>query len=350
MKALVYRGPGEIDYDDMPDPILPDRSGAIVQIAMCGLCGSDLHPYHVHPGHAGYCIGHEAIGKVVEAGRDVRGFKVGDRVLVSGSVGCGRCAPCRVGEVALCEADSRAQVFGQGTHGLGGCQAQAVAVPAADRNLWHLPDHISDEVGILLTDNLATAWFCARRARVGPGDTVAVIGLGPVGLQCVLSAQAMGAARVLGLDLLDYRRSDAARLGAEPVEGSDPVHAVRELTGRAGVDVVLDANGSAATINLAIDLVRRGGRVSVIGVSEAASIPFPVLKSLLKNVEFHTALCSVQAELPRLFAALETGKLHPHTLAGIVTHHVGLSEGSRAYALFDARQDGVLKIVFDPTQ
>jgi len=347
MKALVLGGPGKVSCETVPDATVPDSFGVLVQATQCGLCGSDLHPYHIDTGNSGYCMGHEAVGEVVEAGRDVKNFKVGDRVLITASIGCGRCKQCLSGNVILCEIKPRT-CFGQGLPDIGGCQAEAIAVPAADNNLWHLPEDISDETGIMLSDNLATAWYGARRARVGKGDVVAVIGLGPVGLQCVMAALAMGAERVLGIDLVADRRAEAVKLGAEAVEHADSVEGVMAMTNGMGADVVIDANGGPITTVLAIDMLRAGGRVSVVGVSEQMSIPFPILQGLRKNFEFHAGICSVQAELPALFEAIQQQRLDMQALSAMVTHHMGLSEGSEAYALFNARKDGVKKIVFDP--
>lgn len=348
MKALIYGGPGKITCEAVPDPELPDAQGAIVRTTLCAICGSDLHPYHIDTGVSGYCIGHEAVGEVVEVGRDVKRFKVGDRVLLPGSVGCGRCDRCLVGDVVFCRNAQGARVYGLGQPDLSGCQAQGVAVPVADMNLWRLPGDISDEAGILLSDNLATAWFGARRVRVGAGDTVAVIGLGSVGLQIVMAARAMRAERVLTIDLLASRRAHAARLGAEPVEAEDVVAAVAEMTGGKGVDVALDANGGPTTTPLAIKLIGRGGRVAVVGVSEHRTIPFPVLSGFHKNFEFHAGVCSIQRELPTLFEAIEGGRLDLAALQGIFTHRMPLSQGAEAYRRFDARPDGLLKIALDP--
>lgn len=325
------------------------NGGAIVKTTLCGLCGSDLHPYHHDPGIGTFCIGHEAVGEVVEVGNAVRWFKKGDRVLIPGSIGCGKCRPCLAGQVILCQI-SPPQVYGQGQAGIGGCQADYVHVPAADHNLWTLPNSVSDKVGIMLTDNLATAWFCTRRAKVAPGDEVAVIGLGPVGLQAVASAKAMGASRVFAIDLVAERRQAAIGLGAEAIDGADTIELVRHLTRGRGPDIVLDTNGSEATIAMAVNMVKRGGRVSVVGISETPDIRFPIVNGLAKNLEFYAGLTSVQAELPALFRALEDGRLDGPALEGIITHEMGLSEGPMAYAKFDARHDGIKKVVLDPAR
>jgi threonine dehydrogenase-like Zn-dependent dehydrogenase len=301
-------------------------------------------------GATDYCMGHEAVGEVIEVGSEVRNFKIGDRVLIPASIGCGTCRPCQEGHVYLCESYPNGRAYGQGDPTIPGCQAEAVAVSVADNNLFHLPDEFSDEIGIMLTDNIATAWYCARRGRIAPGDSVAVIGLGSVGLQTVMAAFAMGAGTVYGLDLLADRRAAATALGAIDLGGADVAARLLEATGGKGVDVVLDASGGRVTTALAIDLVKRGGRISQIGVSEQFEIPFPILPALFKNIEFHTGVCSVQAEVPHLMKAMSSGSLDMLHVGGIVTHRMKMSEGSEAYRLFDSRPDGLKKIVLDPTR
>jgi alcohol dehydrogenase len=349
MKGLMYRGPGKIHFEDIPDARLPGAGGAVVRATLCSICGTDLHPYHTDMGANNYCMGHEAIGEVVEVGADVRNFAKGDRVLIPASIGCGACGPCLSGHVYLCDSYPNGRAYGQGDPTIPGCQAEAIAVSAADNNLFHLPEDLSDAIGIMLTDNIATAWYCARRGRIEPGNTVAVIGLGSVGLQTVMAALAMGAERVFGLDLLEDRRQAAQAIGATVVGDGDVVAKVKDATEGKGVDVVLDASGGRITTALAIDLVKRGGRISQIGVSEQFEIPFPILGALFKNVEFHTGVCSVQAEVPHLMAALKSGKLNAGHVGGIVTHRMNLSQGAEAYRLFDSRPDGLKKIVLDPT-
>lgn len=349
MKGLMYRGPGEIVFEDIPDARLPDARGAIVKATMCGICGSDLHPYHTDMGSSNYCMGHEAVGEVVEVGSDVRNFAVGDRVLIPASIGCGACPQCLKGSVILCETNSSFKAYGQGDPSIPGCQAEAVAVTAADNNLWRLPDEFSDELGIMLTDNIATASFCTRMGEVGPGDKVAVIGLGPVGLQTVMMARAMGAERIFGVDLVADRRKAAERLGAEPIDEPNVVEALMERTAGKGVDVALDATGGPITTRLGIDMLRRGGRFAAIGVSEQLDASFPLLTALMKNLQFRWGVCSVQAEIPHLLEKLRSQLLSADQLSAIVTHRMKLSEGAEAYRLFDRRLHGVQKVVLDPT-
>ncbi|NMN95933.1 alcohol dehydrogenase catalytic domain-containing protein [Antrihabitans stalactiti] len=349
MKALLYEGPQAIRYRDMPDPTLVDDRGALVRVTSAGICGSDLHIYggHGFSPDLGFCVGHEAVGEVVEVGSAVRRFAVGDRVLVAASVGCAGCPACWSGQVSRCEnlTSPLDACYGLSSKLQGG-QAEFLAVPRADGNLAHLPDSISDEAGVVLADNAATAWYGARRARIQPGETVAVIGLGPVGLMAVQSAFAMGAARVLGVDLVAQRRDRAAEMGAEPMDGDDPKTHIRSVTGGLGADVAIEAVGADATISLATSAVRRGGRVGVIGVSQNTKYSFNMPLAQVKELEFTIGLCSIQYELPALLALTAAGRLNPEA---VVSHRLPLSDGERAYAMFAGREDGVSKIVLDPS-
>lgn len=341
---------GKITCEQLPDPALIDEYGAVVKTTLCAICGSDLHPYHVDLGRPAYSIGHEAVGEVVEVGREVRQFAVGDRVLLTATLSCGRCKPCQEGRVVLCESYPNFRALGQSLVGIGGAQAEGVSIPTADYNMVRLPDDLSDEVGLMLTDTLGTAWMAARRARIGSGDVVAVIGLGAVGLQVIMCAIAMGAERVLAIDLLADRRQIAVGLGAEAVNDSDANHGVMELTKGLGADVVIDSNGGPITTQLAIDLLRRGGRVSVVGISEQLTVPFPIKTATAKNMEFHAGICSAQMEVPHLMRELQRGTLNKQTISKLFTHRMGLSEGPDAYAFFDQRKDGVLKVALDPSR
>jgi len=344
MKSLVYRGRRDIRCEEVADPIISSPGAAIVQIRACGICGSDLHPYHQDMGRS-YCIGHEAVGEVVETGPEVGRFKVGDRVLVAASLCCGECKPCRRGYGMLCEQYPYPRVFGQGLPGLGGCQAEAVEVPVADTNLHLLPTGMSDELGVMLTDTLATAWQCAKTGRVSRGGAVAVIGLGAVGLQCVLSAFAMGAEQVFGIDLIEDRRQAAAALGAVPVDGATAFQQIMDMTAGRGADTVLEATGGPQTMELALQVASKGAVISVVGVPEAMSMPFPILAALSKNLEINFVTCSVKAQLPELFDALDAGRLKAEALNGLITHRLPLAQGPEAYALFDSRADGVKKVI-----
>jgi alcohol dehydrogenase len=344
VRALTYHGPQDVRCESVPDPACPDERGAVVQVRVAGICGSDLHIYHGHgfaPG-SGYTVGHEAVGEVIEVGSAVVRFGMGDRVLVPASVGCGRCDACGRGLVILCDNPGEGGVYGIG-HTLGGCQAEAVAVPAADMNLVAVPATMTDDTALVLTDNAPTGWYGARLGRVGPGETVVVVGLGPVGLMAVTSALVMGAGQVLAIDLVADRRRRAAALGAVPIEG-DPVSEVRRATAGRGADVVIEAVGADATIELALSLAGRRGRVSVVGVSQNRAFPIDMALAQVKCLELTIGLCSVQHELPPLLALCASGRLDP---AAIVTHRFPLEGGPEAYALFSSRAGDVGKVVLD---
>jgi 2-desacetyl-2-hydroxyethyl bacteriochlorophyllide A dehydrogenase len=347
MRALTFEGPQQIAVSEVPDPTPLGTDGVVVETTCVGICGSDLHIYggHGFSEDLGFCVGHEAVGKVVEAGSAVRRFSVGQRVLVPASTGCNACGPCRSGWVLGCE-NGLTGCYGL-SHLLEGSQAEAVAVPFADGNLVPLPDEISDAAGVVLTDNLPTAWYGARRARIQPGDTVAVVGLGPVGLLSALSALAMGAGRVLGVDLVPERRAHAATLGIEPVDGDDPKAGVQELTGGKGADVVLEAVGADATIVLSVALAGVAGRVSIVGVNQSKALPMPIVFAQLKELEISIGLCSVQRELPALLKLVAAGRIDPEA---VVTHRMALGEGPDAYELFATRSDGVGKVLLDPAR
>jgi alcohol dehydrogenase len=351
MRALTYQGPGEIRVTSVADARPPDGLGAVVRVSSAGVCGSDLHIFagEGFSDDIGYCVGHEAVGEVVEIGGEVRRFAVGDRVLLPASVGCAWCETCARGHVCACEHRRepwREFCYGM-SHRLPGCQAEAVAVPHADVNMLRVPEGVSDDTAILLTDNAPTAWFGARRARVTPGDTVAVIGLGPVGQLAVQAALLMGASRVLAVDPVDHRRGWAVEHGAEPVDPTDPKVSIAQLTAGVGCDAVIEAVGADATIALAVSAARHSGRVSVVGVSRNGAFPFRMAAAQAKDLEFAIGLCSAQRELPTLLALAGTGRLAPDWM---VTHHLGLSDGPMAYAMLADRSNGVGKVVLDPTR
>jgi 2-desacetyl-2-hydroxyethyl bacteriochlorophyllide A dehydrogenase len=351
MRALTYQGPSDVRVTTVPDPEPADGFGAVVRVISAGVCGSDLHIYagHAFSEDIGYCMGHEAVGEVIETGADVRRFVAGDRVLLPASIGCVRCATCARGHVAACE--HRREPWKEYCYGMSrrlpGCQAEAVAVPHADINLVGVPEGVSDEAAVLLTDNAPTAWYGARRARITPGEVVAVIGLGPVGQLAVQSALLMGAARVLAVDPVDHRRDQAVAHGAEPVDPHDPKAHIKELTGGQGCQAVIEAVGADATIGLAISAAAHSGRVSVVGVSQNDALPFRMQAAQTKELEFAIGLCSAQRELPALLALTAAGRLDPTAL---ITHRLGLSEGARAYAMLADRLDGVGKVLLDPSR
>jgi len=350
MKALVYNGPENIQYEDFKDPSLSDGRDVLVKMEYCGICGSDLHIYHGHSAaaiyhgetEAGFCVGHEAVGEVVEVGREVRKFRAGDKVVLSGAVGCGECLPCRSGQTTKCQNIVRCY----GLSGdLQGCQAEGIVVPAADFNAIKIPEGLTPYQALMLTDNLPTAWFGCRNADIAPGKTVAIIGLGPIGLMAIECAFVLGASRVFAIDLVPARREIARSLGAIPLDPSEAIEQVREQTAGRMVDCAVEAVGINATARLALDIVGIFGNVSVIGVNLSQDFSFPMGQSMGKGLTFRIGGCSVQSFWPELIPLIQQGRLHPERF---VTHEMPLASGAEAYDLFAKRENGALKFVMTP--
>jgi len=343
MKALVYQGKSDIRYEDFADPELKDDGGVIVQAKLCGICGSDLHLYHGMSGETGFCVGHEAVGEVVEVGRAVKRLKIGDQVMIAASAGCGRCGACTRGDVIRCEFGA-ASAYGQGKR-LQGCQAEAIWAPGADFNVRKIPDGVTHDQALMLTDNLPTAWFGCVQADIRPGDDVAVVGLGPIGLMAVECAQVLGAGRVFAVDLVDERRRMAAELGAIALHPDTAPQEIDAATSGRKCRSVVEAVGLDATVELALRLVGQEGTVSAVGVNFNQAFAFPMLMSFLKNTTFRIGGCPVQRYWDELGRLIQSGRLRPERF---ITHRLPLSEGAEAYRIFDQRQAGALKSVLTP--
>lgn len=346
VRAVVLNGPGDISVENVDDPVLTGPDGVILRVERTAICGSDLHPYHGDASRPGMRMGHEFIGTVIEAGPDVRSVRTGDRVLTSGVVGCGHCRQCITGWPMRCEAQASA-VFGAGLGDLPGGQAEAVAVPGADAFVTPIPEAVTDEQAVLLTDILPTGFIGARRADIVPGSTVAVIGLGPVGICALRSAQLFSPSRVLAVDPVPHRRAHAERIGAETIDPSDgdAVAQIMEATGGRGADSVIEAVGRDETINDAIMAVKPGGTVSVVGVSSNLAHPFPMVIAMVKGITFRICVADIPSTWDNLIPLVASGRLHPED---VFTHRMGLSEAPEAYRMFDAKADGVVKVLLDP--
>jgi 2-desacetyl-2-hydroxyethyl bacteriochlorophyllide A dehydrogenase len=341
MRAVVIDGPASISVVERPDPTLPGPDGAIVEVSAAAICGSDLHFYDGdYPLFEPVSLGHEAIGTVVEVGPDVRTAAIGDRVLVSSVAGCGACAGCATLDPIRCVRGP--QIFGSGA--LGGAQAELLAVPAADFQLRAIPDGISDEQALLLTDNLVTGWVGAQRADVQVGGTVAVVGLGAVGLCSVVSALFLGAATVFAVDPVELRRERAARYGATTF-GAPATEAIMAATGGLGVDSVIDAVGSDASMTDALTAVRAGGTVSVVGVHDLNPYPFPALASLLRSLTLRMTTAPIQSAWPTLIPLLQAGRLN---VDGIFTSYLPLDDAAAGYARVAARTGDDVKVLLTP--
>ncbi len=345
MKALTYHGARDVRFETMVDPVPQSDRDAVVKVTACSICGSDLHIYHGHgfSEDVGFCVGHEAVGEVVEVGRAVSRIKVGDKVMLPAAVGCGACRSCLSGNVTNCE-------FGAGAcYGLSarlqGSQAEAVRVPAADMNVVVVPDGVSMDQALMMTDAMATAWYGARRADIKPGCSVAIIGLGPIGLMAVEAAFVMGAHVVYAIDPIVERRALAAESGAIALHPADALETIREATHGKKIECVVEVVGSDATVDLALRLVARRGTVSVIGVQQSKRYAFPLERAFGAGLTFRAGTCSVPEELPALFPLVQSGRLRPEKY---ISHRLPLSQGAEAYRLFEAREAGALKMVLAP--
>ncbi|MGE8140980.1 alcohol dehydrogenase family protein [Novosphingobium sp. NPDC080210] len=345
MKALRYYGARDVRYEAMEDPTPQSDRDAIIKVTACSICGSDLHIYHGHgfSEDTGFCVGHEAVGEVVEVGRGVHRLKVGDKVMIPAAVGCGACRSCLAGNVANCEFNAGA-CYGLSAK-LQGSQAEAVRVPAADVNAVPVPEGVSMEQALMMTDALATAWFGARNADIRPGSSVAVIGLGPIGLMAVDSAFVMGAHVVYAIDPIAERRAIAEASGAIALHPDEALERIKQDTHGNKLDCVVEVVGSDATVDFALRLVKRRGTVSVIGVQQSRRFAFPLERAFAAGLTFRIGTCSVPEELPALFPLVQSGRLRPEKY---VSHRMPLSEGAEAYRLFEAREAGALKMVLTP--
>lgn len=341
MRTVVIEGPASIRVDTRPDPALTGPDGVIVEVSAAGICGSDLHFYEGdYPLVEPIPLGHEAIGTVVEAGSDVRSVKVGDEVLVSSVAGCGGCAGCATNDPVMCH--SGLQIFGGGM--LPGAQTDLLAVHAADFQVRKIPEGINTEQALLLTDNLATGWAAAQRADIPYGGTVAVIGLGAVGLCALRSAFAQGAATVFAVDRVPGRLARAAEWGATPV-ASATVETIMAATGGRGADAVIDAVATDASLTDALFAVRPGGTVSVVGVHDLQPFPFPALGCLIRSITVRWTTAPVQRTWPELIPLLQSGRLD---VDGIFTTSMPLDEAAKGYATAAARSGDDVKVMLRP--
>jgi 2-desacetyl-2-hydroxyethyl bacteriochlorophyllide A dehydrogenase len=344
MRAVTFQAPGEVRVDEKPDPELRAGDDAVVRVDASGICGSDLHIYHGRvPVEPGFTIGHEFVGTVLASGPDVERVSVGDRVLGCFHIACATCTACLRGDYHRCE---RGRTFGHGSKlgDLQGAQAEQLLVPRANLTLRRVPEGMSDEVALFAGDVLGTGYHSVAHAGVQAGDTVAVLGLGPVGLCAVQAALAAGATQVFAIDSVAQRLQMAAQFGALSVHltEEDPKRAVRAATGGRGVDVVVDAVGDPAPLAMAISLARDAGTVSGIG-AYAGRGEVPIGLAWLKGLTLRLGLANVIAHVDRVLGLIEAGRLDP---APLVTHHMKLDAAAEAYALYDNRE--ALKIVLTP--
>ena len=338
MRAVVFEGVGKVAVVDVPDPAIVEPGDAIVRVTCAGICGSDLHLLHGKaPLEPGDPLGHEAVGVVEAVGPAVTRVAVGQRVAVAFNVACGHCWFCGRGESGLCEDGA---IFGYGVFGgaLPGAQAERLRVPSADVNLLAVPDGVTDEAALFVGDVLTTGFYGASLADPSADDVVAVLGCGPVGICTILGLRALGAGSVFAVDREPDRLALAEGAGATPVhlDERNPVTVLAEATGGRGADAVIDAVGHPSAFEGAIDVVRRGGTVVVIGVYSSEMTSLQLGASWSRALSFRFAgLTPVLAWWERVMAALEGGDVDP---TPIVSHRAPLEDAADAYARFDRRE------------
>lgn len=342
MRALVYHGPGAKSWDEVPDPTIKDDTDAIVRVDTVTICGTDLHILKgdVPTVTEGRILGHEAVGTVAEVGSAVKNVKPGDRVLVSCITACGRCRYCREGGYGQCLGGG-GWILG---HRIDGVQAEYVRVPFADNSTYPVPDGATDEETLMLADIIPTSYEVGMlNGKVGPGDTVAVVGAGPIGLVAMLTAKLLSPSHVVAIDVAANRLQEAKHFGADITvnnSADDPVARIMELTGGLGADVAIEAVGVPETFELCTRLIRPGGRVANIGVhGKPASLHLEDL--WIKNVTITTGLVDTYST-PTLLRLLSARQIDS---TRFVTHRFGFDEFLEAYDVFArAAETGALKV------
>ena len=345
MKALVYHGPGQRGWDDVPDPTIIDPTDIVVRIDTSTICGSDLHILKgdVPETTPGTVLGHEAVGTVQEIGASVSAVTVGDRVLLSCISACGRCRYCKEARYGQCLGGG-GWIFG---HTINGLQAEYARVPFADNSVFKVPEQLSDEQVLFLADILPTAYEVGvLNGKVAPGDVVAIVGAGPIGLAAILTARLYTPGRIVSIDLADSRLTSAGKFGADTTINNgreDALAQIMELTDGLGADVALEAVGVPDTFELATELIRPGGRVANIGV-HGHSATLHLEKLWTRDVTITTGLVDTRT-IPQLMKLVASGRLDPTVFA---THRFELADTMSAYDTFaDAANTAALKVVLE---
>jgi len=379
MLAMNYRGPYRVRVDQKPMPEIQHPGDAIVRVTRSCICGSDLHLYHglVPDTRVGTTFGHEFIGVVEEIGADVQNLKVGDNVIVPFNIACGKCVFCQQGLYGNChesnpQATAVGGIFGYShtAGGFDGGQAEYVRVPFADVGPTVIPDDMDHDNAVLLTDVVPTGYQAAEMAAIKPGDTVVVFGAGPVGIMAAKSAWLFGAGRVIVIDHIEYRLEFVKQFAQCEAYNfrslDDVVLFIKKTTGYIGADVCIDAvgceaagnamqtitgrklmlqAGSATALHWAINSVKKGGVVSIVGVYGPTDNLIPIGNVVNKGITIRANQASVKRLLPRLIEHVREGRLNPKEM---ITHRVPLAEVSDAYHIFSAKLDNCIKTVLIP--
>ncbi|HTX09227.1 MAG TPA: zinc-dependent alcohol dehydrogenase family protein [Solirubrobacteraceae bacterium] len=348
MKALVYHGPGDRGWDRVDDPAILEPTDILVRIDTTTICGTDLHILKgdVPETTPGTILGHEAVGTVQEIGAGVSTVAAGDRVLISCVSSCGRCRFCKEGRYGQCLGGG-GWIFG---HLINGLQAEYARVPFADNSVYKIPPELTDEQVLFLSDILPTAFEVGvLNGMVSPGDVVAIVGAGPIGLAAILTARLYTPGRIVAIDVAESRLEGAGRFGADTTINNgldDAVARVMELTDGLGADVAFEAVGVPATFELATELIRPGGRVANIGV-HGKPATLHLEKLWIRDVTVTTGLVDTFS-IPRLLRLIASGRLDPSMFA---THRFALGDTMNAYDTFaDAAHTGALKVVLSASR
>lgn len=402
MKAVVFRGVGDIRVEDVPEPQIQEPTDAIVRLTASAICGTDLHMIRGSmPGMVpGTILGHEGVGVVEDCGPGVRNFQRGDRVVICSTIACGVCAYCRQGYYAMCDkANPNGPQAGPAFFGgpretgpFNGLQAERARIPFANVGMVKLPDEVSDEDAIILSDIFPTGFFGAKLAEIKPGNTVAVFGCGPVGQCAIASAKLLGAGRILAIDNNTSRLDAARRQGAEVInfDAENPVQTIRDLTGGIGVDRAIDAvgvdscrphsgpvagqmqqreqefrqelqeiapethpsngnwqPGDAPSLveEWAVQGVAKAGTISVIGVYPQTDRFFPIGAAMNRNLTINMGNCNHRKYVPRLVDLVRSGTMKP---SQIITQRQRLGSAVDAYKAFDTHKEGWVKVELQP--
>lgn len=342
MWGLVYKGPGKQNFEKKVKPSIQQATDAIVKMVKTTICGTDLHIMKgdVPEVKPGTILGHEGIGIVESIGAGVTNFKVGDRVLISCITADGKCEYCRQGMYSHCE--NGGWILG---HLIDGTQAEYVRIPFADTSLYPIPAGADEEALTMLSDILPTAYECGvLNGKVKPGDTVAIVGAGPIGLATLLTCQFYSPAQIIMIDVDDYRLNVSKKLGATSVVNSKKnkvVEKILAMTDNKGVDVAIEAVGIPETFDYCQKIIAPGGHIANIGV-HGKSVDLKLQELWSKNITITTRLVDTQTT-PLLLKTVQSGKIKPSTL---ITHHFKLSEVMKAYKTFgNAGKEHVLKVI-----
>ena len=385
MKALVFHKPSDVRVEQVPDPVLEEPTDAILRVTSTAICGSDLHIYNgLFPQPKPLILGHEFMGVVEEVGSQVKKLKRGDRVVVPFPIACGSCFFCRIDLPAGCERSNPDHYGPEGglVKGKGGAlfgytdlyggyhggQAELVRVPYADVGPRKVPERLSDDQVLFLTDILPTGWTAIDWAELKGGETVAVFGCGPVGIMAMKSAWIRGAGRVIGLDRQEYRlrkAREAAKAETINIDSGDPAEAIWGMTGGRGADVCVDAVGMEAhrtildkvsevlhaeagsidALKMACKAVRRGGVVSIVGVYDTAHDNFPLGQIVDKGLKLRAGQAPVHKYIDELLQLVDDGRIR---LDDIITHRLPLARAPHGYEVFNKKLEDCVKVVLSP--